>query len=52
MPFQSDKQRRWMYANKPAMAKRWQEEGKTAKKKATLKVLKEDNDGTDRHKRS
>jgi hypothetical protein len=24
MPFKSDAQRRWMYANKPAMAKRWQ----------------------------
>jgi hypothetical protein len=25
MPFKSDAQRRWMYANHPAMAKRWQE---------------------------
>lgn len=24
MPFKSDAQRRWMYANHPAMAKRWQ----------------------------
>lgn len=23
MPFRSEKQRRWMWANKPAMAKRW-----------------------------
>jgi len=23
MPFKSDKQRRWMFANEPAMAKRW-----------------------------
>lgn len=23
MPFKSSKQRRWMFANKPAMAKRW-----------------------------
>lgn len=26
MPFKSDAQRRWMYANHPAMAKRWQAE--------------------------
>ena len=24
MPFNSEKQRRWMYANKPKMAKRWE----------------------------
>ena len=24
MPFKSKAQRRWMYANKPEMAKRWQ----------------------------
>lgn len=26
MPFKSDKQKRWMYANKPEMAKRWVKE--------------------------
>jgi len=26
MPFKSDAQRRWMYSQKPAMAKRWSEE--------------------------
>jgi hypothetical protein len=26
MPFKSDKQRKWMYANEPEMAKRWSEE--------------------------
>jgi len=26
MPFKSEKQRAWMYANKPEMAKRWQAE--------------------------
>jgi hypothetical protein len=26
MPFKSEKQRRWMYANEPEMAKRWSEE--------------------------
>ena len=24
MPFKSEAQKRWMYANKPEMAKRWQ----------------------------
>lgn len=31
MPFQSQKQRAWMYENKPEMAKRWEKE--TPKKK-------------------
>ena len=26
MPFKSDKQRKWMHANKPEMAKRWEKE--------------------------
>lgn len=26
MPFKSEAQRRWMYANHPAMAKRWEKE--------------------------
>jgi hypothetical protein len=26
MPFKSDKQRKWMYANEPEMAKRWSDE--------------------------
>ena len=26
MPFKSEKQRRWMHANKPGMARRWEEE--------------------------
>ena len=26
MPFKSDKQRKWMYANEPKMAKRWSDE--------------------------
>lgn len=26
MPFQSKSQRRWMYANKPSMAERWEDE--------------------------
>ena len=31
MPFKSESQKKWMYANKPKMAKRWQKE--TPKKK-------------------
>lgn len=26
MPFKSDAQKKWMYANKPEMAKKWQKE--------------------------
>jgi len=26
MPFKSEKQRKWMYKNKPKMAKKWQKE--------------------------
>ena len=28
MPFKSDKQRKWMHANKPEMAKKWEAEAK------------------------
>jgi len=28
MPFKSEKQRKWMHANEPAMARRWEKEGK------------------------
>jgi hypothetical protein len=28
MPFKSEKQRRWMHANEPEMAKRWEDEEK------------------------
>ncbi len=40
MPFKSEKQRKWMHANQPEMAKRWEKETpkkalpKTAPKKA------------------
>lgn len=37
MPFKSDKQRRWMYANKPAMAKRWSKEEKAGRGKSSVK---------------
>jgi hypothetical protein len=29
MPFKSEKQRRWMHANKPKMARRWEAEEKS-----------------------
>jgi len=33
MPFKSEKQKKWMYANKPKMARRWEaEEGKDGRK--------------------
>jgi hypothetical protein len=32
MPFVSEDQRRWMYANHPAMAERWQKETPKGKK--------------------
>jgi len=35
MPFKSEKQRKWMHANRPKMAKKWQKEvsGKKPPKK-------------------
>ena len=36
MPFKSGKQRRWMHANKPKMAKKWESE--TPKKKLPKKT--------------
>jgi hypothetical protein len=32
MPFKSQKQRAWMYANEPQMAKRWEKETPKGKK--------------------
>ena len=42
MPFKSEKQRRWMWANEPEMAKKWSDEEKQAKRKEgkTLKITK------------
>ena len=37
-PFKSQKQRKWMYSQKPAMAKRWEKE--TPKGKLPNKVKK------------
>jgi hypothetical protein len=33
MPFKSERQRRWMWANKPAMAKRWAKHSRKRKRK-------------------
>jgi hypothetical protein len=33
MPFKSDKQKKWMFANKPKMAKRWAKKGKVVSRK-------------------
>lgn len=38
MPFKSEKQRAWMYANKPEMAKQW--EADTVDKNLPAKVKK------------
>lgn len=43
MPFKSDDQRKWMHANKPEMAKRWEKEtpkGKDLPKKVKKKTTK------------
>ena len=42
MPFKSEKQRAWMWANEPEMAKKWSDEEKQAKRKEgkTLKITK------------
>ena len=48
MPFKSDKQRKWMYANEPDMAKKWEKEEVIRGKlrnliKQEIKSVKEDN---------
>lgn len=40
MPFKSEKQRKWMHANRPAMAKRWEAESKPKRKPATKRKKK------------
>ena len=37
MPFASEKQRRWMHANMPTMARKWEEEEKQQGKKGKKK---------------
>ena len=43
MPFKSQKQRRWMWANEPEMARRWEQEEKrrrTRSKKSKKRARK------------
>ncbi len=40
MPFKSEKQRKWMWANEPEMAQRWADEEKSLKKKKRKKKRK------------
>ena len=42
MPFKSEKQRKWMHANKPEMAKKW--EKKEKKMKRVKELIKKIND--------
>lgn len=37
MPFKSEKQRRWMWANKPELARKWTKKEKQKKKKKKKK---------------
>lgn len=39
MPFKSEKQRKWMWANKPEMAKKWEQEEKKARAHAKAKKV-------------
>jgi len=39
MPFKSEKQRRWMHANDPKMAKKWEKEEKKMKKETKVRRL-------------
>jgi hypothetical protein len=40
MPFESVKQRKWMFANKPALAKRWARKYGTKTVRSRLSVIK------------
>ena len=42
MPFKSEAQRRWMYANKPEMAKRWESETPSGKLPDRVKEKEKD----------
>ena len=43
MPFKSDKQRKWMHANKPKMAKKWEKEEESVNEaKGTITVSKKE----------
>jgi len=40
MPFKSEKQRRWMHANKPKMAKKWEKKEKLKRETKVRKLIK------------
>ena len=40
MPFKSEKQRRWMHANNPEMAKKWEKEEKMKKETMVRELIK------------
>ena len=40
MPFKSEKQRRWMHANKPKMAKKWEKKEKMKKETRVRQLIK------------
>ena len=40
MPFKSEKQRKWMHANKPKMAKKWEKEKKMKKETRVRELIK------------
>jgi len=42
MPFKSDKQRKWMWANDPEMAQEWEDEEKLEEEEANPKMSKKD----------
>ena len=40
MPFKSEKQRRWMHANEPKMAKKWEKEKKMKKETKVRELIR------------
>ena len=40
MPFKSEKQRKWMWANDPEMAKKWEKEEKMKKETKVRQLIK------------
>ena len=51
MPFKSEKQRKWMYANEPEMAKKWEKEEAIKGKLRNLikQEIKSINEGFDKY---
>ena len=40
MPFKSEKQRKWMHANDPKMAKRWEKKKKVKKETKVRRLIR------------